>query len=342
MKLGKSLLFLLFSLFIALLLSSCSQTPNQEELGGLSGSQLGLSATDYVDPNYDLVSTFSLGDYETEVQDDGVLLTWDIPYLDDEKTTMDVFYSEDSTNAPIVMLIHGGSGEHLFAKEKVHIMRDIYTDLGYVVVTPNFRSSPIEFPFGFSASHDVTCATATMKALAPHFGADPNKVVFHGFSRGGYDTSFINFNGEIDWLEHCPVKDSNVRNFQYYVAHSANNFGTLIPEETEVTLAEDGVTITSPRSFIQEANEKYVDENSVRDGAVNYVDASDPGPVLFVYGELDPRYRPEEVQEMQDLLTAAGIQSEWYVEPGAEHGPEGHHSDAMVEVIQNFALEHMN
>ncbi len=351
---NKRTLILFTCLFVLLfLLTACGRTPDLGDVDTPEGEGAGggsipsveveeesfLDPSDYTDPGFDLVSDFSLGDYSQSVQSSGATLISDIPYASDDVTVFDVFYKEEyllSGDAPIVFLVHGGN--ELPGKTRLHHMHDLYTDLGFVAVFMNYRYDPEDLHHGFSEIHDVACSIATFKEIAHEFGANPDEVYLHGFSHGGYVSSFLAVSNHIDLLQHCPVQDPNVIKFDGYIAHSANNFGALIPEGETPVFAVDDIVIEGPSKLVSELREKY-NVVLVKDGAFNHIDAGDTAnvpKVQFIYGAQDPKLNLEEIEEMRALLEEVGIVTTLHIEPGAAHGPENYEPGVLEGIVADF------
>ncbi len=352
----KRILLLSFVLliFTALLLSACARTPESEFLKGIDTSNIpenpntGIYAVEnYVSADFDLVSSFSMTDYEQESLAYGLTALRDIPFSDKDSsfTTFDVYYKEEllesSQTLPLVFLVHGGN-ENGPGKKNLEVMAQIYAEQTDVVaVAMNYRYDPAKISTGFSPYHDLACSMATTKGIAHHFNADPNTVVMHGFSFGSHVSSRMLFDDKTNWLEHCPEQDPNFREVEGFIIHSGNGLGVLLEPGQEVEFAEDEVRITGPNTLLNELKTKYEDP-APRDGAINYIGAEDAAnipQVQFIYGGADPKFRMEEMEEFRGFVEDAGIPTQLYIEPLAQHGPQGHETIGIKEVIWDFKEE---
>ncbi len=206
----KKIIYLITILIVATFLFSCATTPDVDDIDQDHGV------------DFDILEDFSLDNFEQERQNDDVVFVKDIAYGKFPLMKFDVFYKESYLNAPVVYMVHGGAiGEG--DKSNMYGMVKAYTDIGYTVITMNYRDTRDTD----IASYDLACSIVSFEKIAPHFGTDASKTVVHGFSHGGYVSSIFTYDQDTNWLEACPIKSGDAHeNIKAYIAHSANNLIT--------------------------------------------------------------------------------------------------------------------
>ena len=129
----------------------------------------------------------------------------DIPYGPHERQKLDVFTRGDFMDAPIIVLVHGG-GWWAGNKTSQHQYVDFYNELGFVVVTPNYRlvteNGLNTFP---TPINDVGCSVAWIKSNATKYGADGSTMFISGNSAGAHIAAMLAYNTERNWLEECGI-----------------------------------------------------------------------------------------------------------------------------------------
>jgi acetyl esterase/lipase len=129
---------------------------------------------------------------------------------------MDVYSNTSYTNAPVVVLIHGGqfSGGDKTSMENEYA--NYFLSKGFVVVAPNYRLvTPTpgggyanQFP---TAILDVASAIAWLQAHASTYKANPNEIILGGPSAGADVASLIAYDpkgmaGYANWGQPSPIK----------------------------------------------------------------------------------------------------------------------------------------
>lgn len=123
------------------------------------------------------------------------------PYAMD-RCKLDVYYSPDVKESPVVIWFHGGglTGGEKFIPEELK-------ESGYVVVAPNYRLIPkVEVD---SCIDDAAAAVAWAFKNVDKYGGDPSKIFVAGHSAGGYLTSLIGFDKR--WLQKYGINADSIR-----------------------------------------------------------------------------------------------------------------------------------
>lgn len=145
----------------------------------------------------------------------------DISYTDSgdpyaqERCKLDVYYSPDLEERPVVVWFHGGglTGGERFIPEELK-------ESGYVVVAPNYRLIPkVEVD---SCINDAAAAVAWVFDNIEKYGGDPSKIFVSGHSAGGYLTSLIGFDKK--WLQKYGVDADSIRGLIPYSGQAITHY----------------------------------------------------------------------------------------------------------------------
>ena len=145
----------------------------------------------------------------------------DIAYTDSqdpyavERCRLDVYYSPELQDLPVVVWFHGGGltgGERYIPEE--------LKESGYVVIAPNYRLIPnVELD---SCITDAAAAVAWAFNNAENYGGDPSKIFVAGHSAGGYLTSMIGFDKK--WLQKYGVDADSIKGLIPYSGQAITHF----------------------------------------------------------------------------------------------------------------------
>ena len=100
----------------------------------------------------------------------------------DQSLAMDLYRPPGATQAPGVIVVHGGSWQHGDRAELAALSRYLAAR-GYVVASVSYRFAP-QWPFP-AARDDVRDAITFLKAHASEYGLDPRRLALLGRSAGG-------------------------------------------------------------------------------------------------------------------------------------------------------------
>ncbi len=135
-----------------------------------------------------------------------------VKYGPDPKQDLDVYSNTGFHNAPIAILVHGGSWTMGSKGDMTAIATKAFYPEGFVTIPIDYRlmntdTLQNDWPTGLN---DVACAVAWAKANASKYGGDPNKVVLYGQSAGSHLTSMIAYDPEGGWLSGCQTQGQNL------------------------------------------------------------------------------------------------------------------------------------
>lgn len=137
----------------------------------------------------------------------GAIVHRDLAYGKDPLQKLDVYEPQNSANAPILLMVHGGgwkrgdkSASGVVDNKVAH-----YLPLGFIVVSTNYRLFPAVNPV--TEAHDVASALAFVQQNAAKWGGSAMEVVLMGHSAGANlvslvaaDSSIAREEGAAPWL----------------------------------------------------------------------------------------------------------------------------------------------
>lgn len=124
----------------------------------------------------------------------GATVNVDIPYGLDAAQKYDVYLPASASNAPIIVMIHGGawtSGD----KQDDNVAEakaGYFVAKGYIFVSLNYRLLPSSDPLIQAA--DVARGIANIQTNAAKWGGNKNKIVLMGAGSGGHLTALLSSN----------------------------------------------------------------------------------------------------------------------------------------------------
>jgi len=113
--------------------------------------------------------------------------------IEENLLSLSVYYTEQQTNRPVIIYIHGGGWSIGDKDQKLENKLNLFNELDYVFVSVNYRLSP--FPFEINnpdriqyPAHNIDIAD-TIKWVYEHiatYGGNPEKIALIGHSAGAH------------------------------------------------------------------------------------------------------------------------------------------------------------
>ncbi len=229
---------------------------------------------------------------------------WDVTYCktDDVSLKLDLYLPEArSGQLPVAVYVHGGgwvSGDKrdgTGAQDVPALVRR-----GYLVAAVNYRLGP---QYKFSAQiEDVKCVIRFLRANAPAYGLNPNRVGAWGGSAGGHLVSLLGLSDETTGWDVGQYLDQPSQ-----VHAVVDYFGPA-----DLTVPYYAMSSQILRVFGSK-------DNLAKASPVTYASASSP-PFLIFQGTMDSLVPPEQSQRLYERLTAAGVTSTLVMVQNAGHG----------------------
>lgn len=115
----------------------------------------------------------------------------DLAYGDHPRQRMDVYLPENSDNAQVIFMVHGGAwriGDKA-VERVVQNKLNYWVPKGVVFISVNYRLVPDAYPL--DQAHDIANALVYAQVHAKKWGADPTKFILMGHSAGAYLVSLL-------------------------------------------------------------------------------------------------------------------------------------------------------
>lgn len=221
-------------------------------------------------------------------------------------------------NAPLVIMIHGGSWRGGVRGDLASLNRYLAAR-GYVVAAISYRLAP-EHPHP-AASEDVAAAIAYLKSNATEHGVDSSRIVLIGRSAGG----------QLALLAGYTVVDPAIRGVAAFYAPSDQKYGYDNPSNPRVFDSRGilegflgGTPASVPAAYASSSPINYVGAHTI--------------PTLLIHGTRDELVFAAQSERLAERLAAAG-RPHLYVElPWGRHGCDYNFSGPCGQ-ISTFAVE---
>ena len=244
---------------------------------------------------------------------------FDVTYctMDGLPQKMDVYFPEAGGPWPALVYVHGGSWMHGDKSEASMFARTMSAQ-GYLVVSLNYRLYPgSQFP---TMIQDVKCAIRALRANAPEYNLNPDRIGAVGVSAGGHLVGLLGTtDAQVGW-----------------------DVGEYLEQSSRVqaVIAMAGVMDLSrdfPNADIEAMKRIGFGEYNVAQASpISHVTPDDP-PFLLIHGDRDELVPVEQSQLMYDRLLQTGVPAQLVVVKNAGHsmiGPSGSTTPTLGEINQ--------
>lgn len=263
---------------------------------------------------YFLCTVFFLFVSITLVQADNQRI-YDIAYLigGDEYQTLDIYLpNELQAPLPILFMVHGG-GFIAGDKSEMHGTAEHYANLGYAVISPNYRLAPA---FTYPTAHaDVFCALAWTLAHADEYNLDNSRLYLMGESAGANTIALLATmdapNSLLTDCEHQLPEPLNIRAvFAMYMPVD------LASCECQIAKRLASMYLDVNLSDWDDTTTQALWENA---SIIHELDQNDP-PFYLIHGANDFLVPLSESDYFVELVETVGGHAELVVFEGANHG----------------------
>jgi len=228
----------------------------------------------------------------------------DLPFAPpgDEFHKLDVHLPENGDGPfPTILTIHGG-GFSALTKSHYDELAGYFTELGYAVVSTNYRLTPkASYP---AQVEDVFCALAWIHAKNEIYGFDNEHIFVMGDSAGSYLAGML---GTIEtpsgYLKKCPHKLPASDWIQGVVGFYGFYDFTSTEGWTDFDLE------FSLRQYWGAYHRLISDETLAEMSPMSWVDGSEP-PFLLIHGTEDNAVKSWMSEKMASVLKEAGVETE--------------------------------
>lgn len=226
--------------------------------------------------------------------------------------------------APTVLLIHGG-GFRAGNRQSYLPLAQKLAARGYVAATASYRLAPRhQFP---AAVEDVKAAVRFLRANAPKFGIDPERIAAWGGSAGGHLVLMLGLTGDVAEFEGTGPN----REFSSKVQAVVNYYGPTDFTQSYSKSVDAAQVLPLWLGGHLDQNRKIHQKSS----PINWV-TPNAAPILSVHGTKDTYVAYEHSVMLTERLLAAGAEAELETISGAGHGFKG--ADAEKAEAAAFAF----
>lgn len=126
----------------------------------------------------------------------GIKVEADIQYGSAEKQSMDIYYPQNATNAPVIFMIHGGAWRGGDKGNKGEFVNKVnhWVTSGFIFISTNYRHLPEVKPM--EQTDDLIAALGFAQKNAKRWGGSAEKFILMGHSSGAHLVSLISANFE--------------------------------------------------------------------------------------------------------------------------------------------------
>ena len=206
----------------------------------------------------------------------------DIQYGDKEWQKLDVYPSQVSKSAPVVVFIHGGSWRH-GRKDQYRFAADAFIRKGYTVVLPDYIKHPNEEARFPSFANDAALAVRWVKQNISKLNGNPDKLFLAGHSAGAHTVAILTTDPQ--YLSQVGLSEKDIAG----VAGIAGPY-SFIPD-WEVTKAVFGPPSRYPLMDV-----------------FNYVDGNEP-PTILLHSKADEQVGQYNSDGYYERLVSNGVKA---------------------------------
>ncbi len=268
---------------------------------------------------------------------EGYQVLKDIPYgqVEGRVLLVDIYMPRDTPDPPLLVWVHGGAWRR-GSKDSVGPLG--LASAGYAIASVDFRLSG-EAPFP-AQIHDIKAAIRFLRAEAPTYGYDAERIAISGGSSGGHLAAFVGVtNGhaalEGDVGDHLDQSSSVQAIVDYY---GPTNLASILPQSTP-----HGLSVRQPAlDLLLGGQPNAVPELAELASVVTHVDATDP-PLLILHGDQDPQVPINQSHELHGAYKELGLAVSFEVVHGAAHGGRAFNDAERLELVERLlerALRH--
>jgi acetyl esterase/lipase len=230
---------------------------------------------------------------------------------------------------PAVLCIHGG-GFRAGSRQSYDELCKRLAGQGYVAVTVSYRLAP-KFPFP-AAAHDVKEAVRWLRANAPKYHVDPERIGVTGSSAGGHLAQFLGVTADIKEFE----GDGANRDQSSRVSCVVNFYG---PSDFTRSYGKS-VDAAEVLPLFLGGNLDQARHRHILASPISWV-TPHAAPTLCIHGTKDPYVAYEQAVWLVDRLKAVDVETELLTLEGAGHGFRGQDAQRAEAAMLDFFARHL-
>lgn len=251
----------------------------------------------------------------------GITWDFDVPYIDDGDSAqrLDIYYPEQppEEQQPLIVHIHGGGW---MGGSKYPCDVRMMTAHGYVVASVEYRfSQKAKFP---AQIQDCQAAIRWLRANAPRYHINPNKVGVIGGSAGGHLASLVGVTGGKKVFTPIGGNEDQSDAVQCVCdIFGPKNFASVVEQAKKDKNVKNIFEFNTPSDPYSELiGSKLSDKDKTAAvSPVTYVDKNSP-PTLILHGTHDNMVPYAQSEEFEATMKKNGAPVWLQKFPGAGHG----------------------
>lgn len=252
--------------------------------------------------------------------------------VDGHSLKLDLYLPVDSSDAPLVVWIHGG-GWQKGSKDGCEIKW--LADRGFAVASISYRlTDKAQFP---AQIHDCKAAVRWLRAHGEEYGINCDKVAVAGSSAGGHLAALMGTSGDVRTLEGAVGgnTDQSSRVDAVVDYYGATDF--VLRSKTQPHRAnEEGSVVYK---LLGGGADKKVELARLASAAF-HVSSDDP-PFLVMHGDEDKTVLLDQSERIRDVYQKSNLPLKLHVIEGAGHGGKQFYTGEQRELVAEFLTEHL-
>lgn len=239
-------------------------------------------------------------------------------YLPDRPDSSVSYMSGKEELCPVILWLYGGGWKNGSKRSGGRARR--MTEKGYAVVDINYRlSGEAIFP---AAIEDCKAAVRWIRANAPKYGLDPDRIGVMGSSAGGHLSALLGTSGDIDALETETNKAYSSCVQAVCDLWGPTDFLKMDAQNTEGARIIHDAPDSPESRFVGGPIQKEPYSSIARKAnPITYVTKDDP-PFLIIHGDSDLSVPYQQSLLLYEALKEANVDARMHIENGAGHGKD--------------------
>ncbi len=245
------------------------------------------------------------------------------PTVDGQFERLDVYTPDTPAPVggyPVMVTIHGGGWRSLDKGAFGLRNAKVFTQDGYVVVSPDYVLSAPGKPTWPVNFEDVQAAVRWVRSHAGTMGYNPDEIVAEGESAGANLAALLGV---------------------YSPQSGGNGESSAVDAVVAVSTPTDLTTLYHEKRYAGSAAAEFlggspeqVPANYIAASPIDHISPDDP-PMLLIQGQQDGVIPVSQSEEMQTALTAAGVTNELFLVRGG-HGLDfpTHYSSLVPDILE--------
>ncbi|MEI7903753.1 MAG: alpha/beta hydrolase [bacterium] len=266
----------------------------------------------------------------------GVKAFKDLEYgnVGDQKLLLDLYVPEKQEGkVPVIVWVHGG-GWLGGSKKDCLALKDGFVQKGFAVASVDYRLTKAAiFP---AQIEDCKSAIRWLRANADTYNLDAAHFGAWGSSAGGHLVALLGTTGDsktFDQGENLRFSSAVQAVCDYYGPTDFASFVTAPGFETHATSGSAESKLIGGRVLDNP-------EKAKRASATTYVSKGN-APFLIIHGDKDPVVPVAQSKMFDEMLTKAGVETEFHTISGAKHGGPEFSSPAIIAKVEAFFKKHL-